>query len=100
MKRVNKCSLISRAWTQAEDFAKTLIAITSMENMPWMHRDGCSNKRVLPKWVLFAIGGLKIIDTSHFSSKIPPNMYSLFVLPRTRRPKPTSQEKVGSFLFG
>jgi hypothetical protein len=26
MKRVNKCGLISRSWTQAEDFLKTPIA--------------------------------------------------------------------------
>jgi hypothetical protein len=55
---------------------------------------------VLPKWVLFQIRQLRIIDSFYISSRIAPNMCTAFALPRTRRPKPTSLQKVGSFLFG
>jgi len=40
----------------------------------------------------------KIIDTFHFSSRIPPNMSIVFALPRTRRPKPASHRE-GPVLF-
>jgi hypothetical protein len=33
------------------------------------------------------------IDSFHISSRIAPNMYSSFALPRTRRPKPTSHRE-------
>jgi hypothetical protein len=55
---------------------------------------------VLPIWVLFALSGTQTIDSSHISSRIPPNMDYPFALPRSRRPKPTSSKKVGSFSFG
>ena len=55
----------------------------------------------VPVWVLFQNGLLQIIDTFRFSSRIPPNMFTVFALPRTRRPKPASSnnQKAGSFLF-
>jgi hypothetical protein len=53
---------------------------------------------VLPKWVLFATKLFKIIDTSHFSGRIPPNMDYPFALPRSRRPKPASRRE-GRVLF-
>ncbi len=40
------------------------------------------------------------IDTFYKSSKIQPNMLRPFALPRSRRPQPTSLEKVGSLSFG
>ena len=55
---------------------------------------------VLPKWVLLQKRRFKIIDAFHIGSRIAPNMDYPFALPRTRRPKPASFEKVGSFLFG
>lgn len=51
----------------------------------------------LPKWVLLQNRWFKIIDSFHISSRIPPNMFTAIALPRTRRPKPTSFEKVGYF---
>ena len=64
--------------------------------------DSCQevSLRKVPKWVVFQNWSFKIIDSFCISSRIPPNMYYPFALPRTRRPKPTSFEKVGSFLFG
>jgi len=55
---------------------------------------------VLPKWVLFHIQPFRIIDSFDIDSRIATNMDYPFALPRTRRPKPASLEKVGSFLFG
>ena len=46
------------------------------------------------------VDGILGIDTIDKRSKIQPNMFSPFGLPRSRRPQPTSPEKVGSFLFG
>jgi len=40
------------------------------------------------------------IDTFLNRSKIQPNMFSPFALPRSRRPQPISCEKVGSFSSG
>jgi hypothetical protein len=48
----------------------------------------------------FVMNFSKIIDTSRFSGRIPPNMSYPFALPRSRRPKPLLPEKAGSFLFG
>jgi hypothetical protein len=53
---------------------------------------------LLPKWVVFALNWFKIIDTFHFSSRIPPNMDYPFALPRSRRPKPASHRE-GRVLF-
>jgi hypothetical protein len=43
------------------------------------------------------------IDSFRFSIRIPPNMYStlftVFALPRTRRPEPTSLRRLGVFCF-
>ena len=36
---------------------------------------------------------MKTIDSCRFSSRIPPNMYHQFALPRSRRPKPASQRE-------
>ena len=38
----------------------------------------------------FTVSLVKIIDTSGFSGRIPPNMCYPIALPRSRRPKPAS----------
>jgi hypothetical protein len=40
----------------------------------------------------------KIIDSFHISSRIPPNMFTSFALPRIRRPKPASHREGRVFL--
>ena len=37
------------------------------------------------------------IDIFFMGGRIPPNMHSLFALPRSRRPKPTSLRRLGAF---
>ena len=41
----------------------------------------------------------KTIDSFHFASKILHNMFKVIALPRTRRPKPTSQRRSGFFVW-
>jgi hypothetical protein len=54
---------------------------------------------LLPIWVILKIDLIKTIDSFPIGSRIAPNMFNLFALPRSRRPRPTSFPKVGSFLF-
>jgi len=57
-----------------------------------------SDKTYLPFGKSLQMNSFKIIDTFHFSSRIPPNMFTAFALPRSRRPKPASHRE-GRVLF-